>query len=96
MILNDGLELRGNMYALRGPLGNLGLEGEYLGDNYIRKSRDLADNEEDRELIRDVAAAVRNAYYTFETELAAGEWVDFVKACLRKGSIAKCTNLCFE
>ena len=84
------------MYALRGPLVNLGLEGEYLGDNYIRKSRDLADNEEDRELIRDVAAAVRNAYYTFETELAAGEWVDFVKACLRKGSIAKCTNLCFE
>ena len=47
-------------------------------------------------MIRDVAAAVRNAYDNFETELAAGEWVDFVKACLRKGSTAKCTNLCSE
>ena len=72
------------MYSLRGPLGNLGVEREYVGDNYIRKSRDLADNEQDGELIRDVAAAARDAYYMFETELAAGEWMDFVKACFAK------------
>ena len=94
MILNDGLELRGNMYSLRGPPGNL--KGSIVATTTFEKSTDLADSEEDGELIRDVAAAVRNAYDNFETELAAGEWVDFVKACLRKGSTAKCTNLCSE
>lgn len=61
------------MYAMRTGLGNVGMLGEDMNGEYVRKSKVAETEEDNMAMLQDLAAVVSGAYYTLSWEPSCGQ-----------------------